>query len=182
LDLGDDGDAVLNHVLPEAVGAFAKRVKEARVAESQALHREKMETCKAEAAWYLSSCTPNSGRWFMWRGGLGHRFQMSSPLFVDALRRRLLCPPTPLQVTAARHICKCPSNATNHPTHLLDCPRNQWAFERRHMTVCRLLSKFVSQVCDDCLVTLEVPLEQVPHPMRADIVVEIGARCDCQYV
>ncbi|KAJ1394158.1 hypothetical protein B484DRAFT_425373, partial [Ochromonadaceae sp. CCMP2298] len=53
LDLRDEGDAELNHVLPDAVGAFAKRVKESRVAESQALHREKMETCKAEAAWYL---------------------------------------------------------------------------------------------------------------------------------
>ncbi|KAJ1406544.1 hypothetical protein B484DRAFT_404117 [Ochromonadaceae sp. CCMP2298] len=55
---------------------------------------------------------------------------------------------------------------------------NTWFFTRRHMTVCRLLGTFISQVCADCLISKEVPLGpgDVPNPMRADIVVEIGAR------
>jgi hypothetical protein len=176
LDLGDEGDDELNHTDLASVAAFSKRVQLARRVECATIQGEKAVSCKAEAAWFLSSCTPNSGRWLSWRGGLSHRFRMSSQLFVDAIRRRLLCPPTPHQLAAARVCCTCSTASRAHPTHLLDCPRNQWLFARRHAVICKLLAKYIAQVCDDSLITMEAAVGQGPNPMRADIVAEIGAR------
>jgi hypothetical protein len=176
LDLGDEGDDELNHFDQASMVAFSTRVTVARGVESKAIHSSKIESSKDEAAWFLSSCTPNSGRWLSWRGGMSHSFRMSSPLYVDALRRRLLCPPTPLQLVAAEVCCTCSTASSAHPTHLLDCPRNQWLFHRRHLVICRLLARYIGKVCDDSLLVLEAPVEDGPNALRADIVATIGTR------
>jgi hypothetical protein len=101
---------------------------------------------------------------------------MGGSLYVDALRRRLLCPPTALQLEVAARCCDCSPAIAAHPTHLLDCPRNQWCFGQRHMTICHLLCDYIRKVNYDGLVTLEAHLEGGAHPMRADIVVVLGSR------
>jgi hypothetical protein len=176
LDLCDDEDTVLNHVLPEAVVSFNKRITATRKLQLEALHTSKIESDPAAAAWLLSSCTPNSGRWLDWRGGGLHRFRMAGDLYVDALSRRLLCPPTQLQKEVAARCCDCSPALSSHPTHLLDCVRNQWCFTRRHTVICQLLASYTRRVCSDSLVYIEHPLQDCTNPMRADLVIVLGTR------
>ena len=111
----------------------------------------------------------------MWRGGLYKRFQMQNQAFVDGLRMRLLLSPTqrPQQLV---HICRCGRDVDAEPFHLLDCPGNQWYFEKRHNVVCQLLGTLIKSCLPGVQVREEVILQQdEEHGVcRADIVATTG--------
>jgi hypothetical protein len=159
LDMFDDEDRALNHVLPEAVASFNKRITATRRTQLEALHTSKIESDPWAAAWLLSSCTPNSGRFLDWRGGGLHRFRMAGDLYVNALR-----------------CCNCSPTVSTHPIHLLDCVRNQWCFNRRHTVIMHLLTTFVRRLRSDSLVYTEHPIQDCSNPMRADLVIVLGTR------
>ena len=110
---------------------------------------------RAGAAWFRSGSVHSSGRWLRFRGGLANRFRMRDPLFVSALRRRCLLRPSPAEILIAEKACNCASHLQRHPTHLLDCPCNQWYYTRRHDTACGMLADLIRSALSDARIQRE---------------------------
>jgi hypothetical protein len=119
--------------------------------------------CPARAAWLLSSCTSDSGRWLYYCGGIARRFRMSDDCYVDAVRRRCLLQLSPGEAAVAEHGCECGAHLRRHVTHLLDCPRNQYYFQQRHHTACTLLKALLQRVFPGAIIQQEVPLLMGPE-------------------
>jgi hypothetical protein len=129
---------------------------------------ELRQTCSARAAWLVSSRVPNSGRWILYSGGVANRFRMDEQPYVDALRRRCLLDLSPAEKQAADRICNCePRDVVQHATHLLDCPRNQWFFQKRHNTMCLLVGRLIRKIHPGA--TIQYEFELRPHELEAGL-------------
>jgi hypothetical protein len=163
-----------------ALNEAAARVKELRLFSKTAILVAKQQTCPAEAAWFISNSTSCTGRFLCWRGGIIGRFRMGNAAYRDSLRRRLLFPPTRIQVRAAQG-CGCHQDSAAHPTHLLDCSaKNTFYYDKRHHDVCNQLAHLLCSSTNQHHVDREVNLETGnPDGRRADLVVDSGG---CIYI
>jgi hypothetical protein len=157
LTLGYGGDSV-THTL--SVDEARHALVEARDQIFQNTLASMQLLCPAKAAWLLSSCTPDSGRWLYYCGGSARRFRMSDSCYIDAVRRRCLFDLSPAEEFVVERGCHCAPHLRSHLTHLLDCSGNQWWFDRRHEIACRLLAETIRKVRPDALVALEVVLQE----------------------
>jgi hypothetical protein len=149
-----------------------------------ALLTELRQTCPGRAAWFASSRTPNSGRWILFSGGVANKFRMTEQLYVDALRRRCLLDLSPAEKETARRICNCTRPDTvGHITHLLDCPRNQYFYVKRHQTMCHMVGGLIAKLRPNSVITYEMELRpdelehglahpRVAHVQRAPVPAE----------
>jgi len=92
---------------------------------------------------------------------------MEDTLFIDSVRRHCLLSPSVGDRLIARHCCNCTNPViTAHRTHLLDCPRNQWYYDRRHNTACCLLASAVRALHPRAFVQREVVAAARPRSAR----------------
>ena len=132
---------------------------------------------RTDAAIFLSSQTPNSGRWLTFRGGEYGSFRMYGSAFRLALQRKILAPPSPQQLEDRLKPCRCGASLEirSHPTHREDCASNQYYFDARHTTICNLLQRYLKVTFPNTPVHREVEITGARQPAKMDVVLNRGS-------
>ncbi|KAJ1401587.1 hypothetical protein B484DRAFT_405682 [Ochromonadaceae sp. CCMP2298] len=104
---------------------------------------------------------------------------MGDQAFTDAMRLRLLIPTLQPLREDGHLYCSCQVHEVDivhHPTHCLDCPRNQNTFKFRHDVICELLKNVIKANWLDAQVEREHPIGFVTGRggFTADLHVEYG--------
>jgi uncharacterized C2H2 Zn-finger protein len=143
----DEGKGDASKSLEEVVEAYHVDVRQGLLDDLVKEGRE------PSAAWLCSGSTKSGCRWLFWRGGFTRRFRLNNQQMVDALRMRLLLPPSNSMLDSA---CVCDRTiAANEDYHFLSCNKNAWFTKQRHDMVTKLLKEFIHGVLPQAKLTLE---------------------------
>jgi hypothetical protein len=137
------------------------------------------DNLRADAAVLLSNKCGSSGSFLMWRGCATHRsFQCASAEYRNALRRRILAPPSAQDTMAVTlNPCNCGAShdIVSHPTHGQDCRKNEWLFDRRHNCIRDALAALLRSIDPNNFVRREVVLDVgAANPKRMDVILQMG--------